>query len=207
MGEKLGITLGDKYVVVTGSSGRLAGLLQKYWEIEPPEGLNVLWAGRTKDVDIFWDMMGDDQPLLPKGAVVLHLAGLIRGTVQELSQNAAMIKPLVEACQASQAKGILFASTAALYRQDGTLGQEEIVDPVNDYGRSKLEAEAELARLAHDLPYLSLRIGNVAGADALLGQDPSRMIQLDPVAGREGGAGTILDRADLFCQSFGMPDR
>lgn len=150
--------------------------------------MKVLWVSRSEPVDIFWDMTSADVPLLPPDAVVLHLAGVIRGSEEELARNVAMIKPLLEACAASGARGLLFASTAAVYPQEGEAAQESDVDPVNAYGRSKLEAEIALEAGAGRLPWTALRLGNIAGADALLGQNRDSY-QLDPVP--DGGAGPL----------------
>lgn len=139
-------------------------------------------------MDILWDMTSPDVPYLPPDAVVLHLSGVISGSEEELGRNVAMITPLLKACAASKARGLLFASTAAVYPQRGQKAHEAECDPVNAYGRSKLEAERALEKGAGDLPWTALRLGNIAGADALLGQN-RESYQLDPVP--DGGAGPL----------------
>lgn len=99
-----------------------------------------------------------------------------------------MIAPLVRAAHDAKARCILFASTAAVYgrRSRPALETDEPL-PLAPYGLAKLAAEKLL--LAQDLvPATVLRIGNVIGADALMGaQEDAGEIVLDPVEGREGG--------------------
>lgn len=174
-------------LVVTGAGGRLAQLLRRAWALSPPDGLRVLWAGRSPGFDLQWEIGTGPVPAWPRGARVLHLAGLTRGTEADLAHNVSMVPALLEGCRQNRAVGLMFASTAAVYAPSARPAQEETeVDPQNAYGRSKVAAEA--AVMAAGLPVTRLRIGNVAGADALLGRDPAAgRITLDPVPGRKSG--------------------
>lgn len=126
-------------------------------------------------------------PDLPPNAVVLHLAGVTRGDAAVLQRNVAMVAPLTQACHSAAARRIFFASTAAVYRPGPVPAQEnDLVAPPNPYGLSKAMAETALLNLA-PCPVTLLRIGNVVGADALLGPRPSTEIILDPVSGHGGG--------------------
>jgi nucleoside-diphosphate-sugar epimerase len=162
--------------------------LRAAWQETPPDGLRLHWASRREGADIQWDMLGKQLPDLPKGAIVLHLAGSARGPEETLAGNAALIPPLVRACAESKARSILFASTAAVYAP----GLEPATEadppaPQTAYGRSKHLAE-RLLQAQSACPVHLLRIGNVAGADALLGpRMPPGQIVLDPVPGRPGG--------------------
>ncbi len=133
-------------------------------------------------------MLADPVPDLPRGAVILHLAGVTRGDETALRQNLAMIPALARAAQAASARSILFASTAGVYAPGpDPAGEEDAPAPPGAYGRAKLLAEQALRDRAH-CPVHVLRIGNVAGADALLGPRPAQSpIVLDPVPGRDGG--------------------
>lgn len=67
---------------------------------------------------------------------------------------------------------LMLASSAAVYgAAGGPLAEDMLCAPVSDYGRAKLQMEQAAAALAKDReqPVTMLRIGNVAGADAILG--------------------------------------
>jgi nucleoside-diphosphate-sugar epimerase len=66
----------------------------------------------------------------------------------------------------------LLASSAAVYgAQSGLLTEEGTCHPVSDYGQAKLDMETRGAALSRKLQIgvSSLRIANIAGADAILG--------------------------------------
>ncbi len=75
---------------------------------------------------------------------------------------------------ASKGKPVLLASSAAVYgAQPGPLSEQTALQPASAYGEAKVEME----RLAAEFPNATcLRIGNVAGADALLGQGRSDFV-------------------------------
>lgn len=174
-------------VVVTGASGRVAGVLRRAWAIAPPTGLTVLWCGRGPGHDRCWDMLSDPAPKLPQGAVILHLAGVTRGSATMLEANRLMIPPLMAAAQAMRAAAVLLASTAAVYApgpQDSD--EDRAPGPQTAYGWAKLAAEGAALALAGGRPVSALRIGNVLGADALFAPRPSPIL-LDPAPGRPGG--------------------
>jgi len=125
---------------------------------------------------------------LPQGAVVLHLAGMTRGAGEDLRQNSAIVPGLLESCRRIGARRLLFVSTAAVYAPGPLAMAEDLpVMPASAYGRSKADAEA-LVRAQTDVPVTVLRLGNVAGADALLGPRPAGgQIVLDPVPQVPGG--------------------
>lgn len=173
--------------MVTGAGGRVGRILRACWQSDPPTGLVPLWAGRGQGFDIDWDILSDAAPRWPEGAMVLHLAGLTRGDAAALSVNARLIPPLLSACRANGVRALLAASTIAVLRPGpDPLDEDAIPDPQNDYGRAKLAAEHALAAAA--LPTTVLRIGNIAGADALLSRlGAGGPIRLDPVQGQSGG--------------------
>ena len=118
---------------------------------------------------------------------MIVLAGAVRG---DLALNA----QLTEACCAAAAQAgigqVLLASSSAVYGVNGGLPcrEDTPTHPVNDYGRAKLEAEAVADRWrARGLAITALRIGNVAGADALLGgMRPGEPTRIDRFA--DGGS-------------------
>jgi nucleoside-diphosphate-sugar epimerase len=175
-------------VVVTGANGRLGALLRRAWALEPAAGLMPVWAGRGPDADLRWDILADPPPSLPEGAIVLHLAAVLRGDTAALGQNAAMAAPVMAAARQSGAAAVLVASTAAVYAPTAVPARETVDPaPTAPYGRAKLAAEVAFQAETGPRPVV-LRIGNVVGADALLGpRTDGGPVVLDPVPGRDGG--------------------
>ncbi|MCB6178032.1 NAD-dependent epimerase/dehydratase family protein [Rhodobacter sp. Har01] len=176
----------QRTIVVTGADGRVADLLRRSWQSSLP-GLPVLWSSRGPGRDLQWDILSGPAPALPQGAVILHLAGVLRGPAKALEANHRMIPPLMAAAQAARASAVLLASTAAVYAagpQDCT--EDSAPDPRSDYGWAKLAAEGAALALVGGRPVTALRIGNVLGADALFAPRPGPIL-LDPVPGRPGG--------------------
>lgn len=99
-----------------------------------------------------------------------------------------MIGPLISVARAAAAQRIIFASTAAVYgRCDKPVLETDEALPLSPYGAAKLAAEKLLLEQSH-VPAFILRIGNVVGADALMGpHNADREVILDPVEGRSGG--------------------
>jgi UDP-glucose 4-epimerase len=83
--------------------------------------------------------------------------------------NTVKSRNLIEAAVRGGVRHIIFSSTAAVYGNPRTnpVGEDEPLDPLSPYGRSKLMTEwmLEDAGRAHDLRHISLRYFNVAGAD------------------------------------------
>ncbi|MFZ1470956.1 MAG: NAD(P)-dependent oxidoreductase [Paracoccaceae bacterium] len=169
---------------MTGAGGKLGRLLRAAWVERPVAGLRPIWAGRGEGHDIQWDMLSGSVPELPPSATVLHLAGVVRGSEGQLAENSAMLPALVQASRA--VRRVLFVSTAAVYRPGPLADEGDAPAPPNPYGRAKLLAE-EALRAQGLCPVTVLRLGNVAGADALLGPRGADQIVLDPVPGRAGG--------------------
>ncbi|MEZ5799107.1 MAG: NAD-dependent epimerase/dehydratase family protein [Paracoccaceae bacterium] len=198
-------------MVVTGAGGKLGRLLRAAWREAPPAGVRPIWAGRGQCVDLHWDLLQDPPPRLPPGCQVLHLAGVVRGDDPALARNLAMVDPLLQVCRDAQVTRLFFASTAAVYRPGIRPGREDdVAAPVSAYGRSKLAAEERLLR-QDAIAVTALRIGNVAGADALLGRRPEGAeIVLDPVARQPDGPLRSwlggLHLADILPRLLQMPD-
>lgn len=171
-------------LVVTGAAGRIGRFLRAHWGAAVPGFATQWWSRATGP-----DLAGEGPMPLPQGAVILHLAAATRGDEVALAANPRMAAALGAASRAAGARHVLFASTAAVYAPGPAALSETAPSPgANAYGRSKLAAEVALrAALAGSATGLTcLRIGNVAGADALLGGTRGAdEIVLDPVG--QGG--------------------
>lgn len=178
-------------LLVTGAAGRIGRALRAVFAENGVGGLPVLWHGRraAHGIDLVWDIGADPPTVLPKGVVVLHLAGQTRGTAAILADNARATEALCRAANAAEAAHVFLMSSAAVYRpQARPLTEDQAPDPVSDYGRAKLAAE-QVAEATLRGPGLTvLRLANLAGADALLGGVREGLaVLLDPIEGQSGG--------------------
>lgn len=183
-------------VLITGAAGRIGKMLQLSWSNDGFADLVSLWSVRqTHDpAYVQWDILSDVVPEIPKGAVILHLAGVLRGDSCALANNAAMALKLCNAAKTAGAKHVFLASSAAVYGHGAADLTETLVpQPVSDYGRAKLAMEQQVLQWLQSAgptaPAVTcLRIGNIVGADALIGQAVAgRRISLDSVAGHDCG--------------------
>jgi len=175
-------------VLVTGGSGRVGRALQAIWRAKPLANLKIISQARQSvpSGGLQWDIGQNPPPLLPNGLIVLHLAGKISGTPEELAQNAVATKAVCLAALEARARHVFIMSTAAVYAP-GPLPIDEATPPApqSPYGLSKLTAEQVAVRLLQRRVTI-LRLANLAGADALLG--PARdEVMLDPIEGQPGG--------------------
>lgn len=166
-------------VLVMGATGRIGGILRRCWPQGQAQG-QVLWqARRASDGPGPWVIL---DPLAQPAALaraasgcaaILCLAGVVPGRAAgaRLSDNAALAEAAVRAGAAVGAR-VLLASSAAVYgNRGGEVAENAPLAPRSDYGRAKAEMEARGAALGAGLgvAVTSLRIGNVAGLDAILG--------------------------------------
>ncbi len=176
-------------VIVTGAAGRIGRALRVQWG-ERVAGHPVLWSARKsgQGIDIAWDIGKSPIPSLPKGSIFLHLAGETRGDAVALAENRHSAAALSAAALASEARHVFFMSTAAVYRPQTTLIDEsQTPDPVSDYGCAKLDAELAMRQPGLGFGLTILRLGNLAGADALLSGARQGPVVLDPILGQRGG--------------------
>ena len=170
----------QKRWLITGASGRVGRMLGRYWQQEPPNAVVVLQT-RTTNIDgarddnreIFWDPLTNPLPLeAGKIDCIIAYAGITPTHGTDMEQNAALAEAtLVSAFQAGIGR-VLLTPSSAIYgapTSHAALREDDFPSPVNDYGRSKLAMEAICNRWRKcGLEVCCLRIGNVAGADALL---------------------------------------
>ena len=121
------------------------------------------------------DPLGEPDRLAQVAAgcdIILCLSGVVNArSGGDMQDN---IRLALAAVQAAQPGGtrVLLASSAAVYgAQPGTLAEEDPLRPMSAYGRAKVDMEHQaLEAGAHrGVPVTALRIGNIAGLDAILG--------------------------------------
>ncbi|MFT3688746.1 NAD-dependent epimerase/dehydratase family protein [Paenirhodobacter sp.] len=185
-------------VLVIGGSGRLGPLLRRAWALEG-EDIPFVWQARRETAfagsggpDLVFDPLADRGALAAAAGaadVVLCLAGVTAGSAEELAANVTLAQAVVDASPVP----VLLASSAAVYGA-GPCSEDDTPHPLAPYGRAKLAMEQAVRGRA-----VMLRIGNVVGADALLGRVvPGRVLDIcaDGLAPRRSFIGPVaLSRA------------
>ena len=100
------------------------------------------------------------------------LAGVTPRSGRNVVQNTRIAETCLAAAKAVGIERVLVASSSAVYgdQLDRPFRETDCVRPANAYGAAKLAMENACARWSSALEVVCLRIGNVAGADALLRQ-------------------------------------
>lgn len=163
-------------VLLLGASGRLGKMVQAFW---PSDAELICHSRFARPGYVGFDPLSDADALSAamagRGAVVC-LAGITpahaMASGDALSLNSALALAAVRAAIRAQVPRLLLASSAAVYgAATGPLAEDITCKPVSPYGQAKLDME-QVARVAADTgrqAVTMLRIGNVAGADAILG--------------------------------------
>ncbi|MEB8388266.1 NAD-dependent epimerase/dehydratase family protein [Rhodobacteraceae bacterium KMM 6894] len=156
-------------VLVIGATGRVGQMVRRAWQAAPPDGLVLQYqardATRAQAGDLIWDPLAKNAPT-GRFDRILSLAGVVPAPGADLSMNIALGLACTRAARALGATRVLLASSQAVY---GTAlarayREDDIPAPETPYGIAKLEMERTCAADGVS----ALRIGNVAGADALL---------------------------------------
>lgn len=164
--------------LVVGSSGRVGILLRQHWFLEPNGALDLTYQTRRSEgtgKDISWDPTRDPADNLSRQEqfdCMLVLSGVVPRPGADFEQNQAIAKACLTAAATADIPNVLLASTSAVYGagQQEPFTEDGPMAPLNDYGRTKLDMEQQSLPLAKALGVglCCLRIGNVAGADALM---------------------------------------
>ncbi len=176
-------------LVVTGAQGRIGRLLKLCKDELNFNVDSTDWTSRLGSPgSLVWDLTAAALPPVPQRAILLHLAAALpgRGQSANLADNIGMAKAISHADRSLDFQHVLFLSTVAVYApQSAPIMEDSTPNPQNDYGRTKLAAEHELVNsLGEKLTIL--RLANLVGADALLGERKTE-VTLDPVDGQKNG--------------------
>lgn len=187
----------DAPLVLTGANGRIGRLLRKLWAHKPPKGLFPIWLTRTE-----WNIGAEAPPDLPTGGVLLDLAGVTSG---DFERNPFLASKVADLSQQLGCK-LIYVSSASVYPGGAMdMDEDQALAPVSAYGRSKVAAEVTVRAVA--LNPTILRLGNIAGADALLaGNRQGKLVALDQSTyGNRGpvrsyiGPHVLADVLSLIC--------
>ena len=142
-------------ILVLGATGDVGRLLRA--APVPALTQTAIWHSRTGlGANWGWDILNEDPSDVAFDAV-LHLAR--GGSVAQEVEIAQRV------CDLADGRPVLFASSQAVYGvQDGPIPEAVPLRPNTPYGEAKAAAEKIISAYSNGL---SLRIGNVAGADML----------------------------------------
>lgn len=170
-------------VLVLGASGRLGRMLRHRFHSDRDALplLRMQWQFRSdvalKNADpadvLPWDFLLGGTPEDLRADVVLCLAGAVPDRGTDLTLNSVLAERALNIGASIKAKYIFLVSSVAVYGE-GPFSETAQVAPISAYGKAKAEMEKMAAEwvgnAGRDAPNVTiLRVGNVAGADALLG--------------------------------------
>ncbi|MGP9791652.1 NAD-dependent epimerase/dehydratase family protein [Roseinatronobacter sp. NSM] len=183
-------------VLVLGASGRLGGVLRRHWPQHGGHMIRPIWQFRRPvpaplPGALCFDPLHQTPDCGPVD-VVLGLAGVVPGA-GDLACNVDLGLAALRLGVALGARHVFLSSSAAVYGtapEDGArpLAEDDPLCPASPYGAAKRQMEQTVSAQArhHSVSVCALRIGNVAGADALLGQDAGMHRVLDQFADGQG---------------------
>ena len=197
-------------VLVLGANGRLGRMLQRHWPVAGALALAPLWQVRTgaaRGDTLVFDPL-QDVPACAPVDVVLGLAGIVPGK-GDLGLNTDLAYAAVRLGADLGARQVFVTSSAAVYGGgDVAFVETSPLAPQSPYGQAKAAMEdAALALGARlSVPVCALRIGNVAGADALLAAAGQARV-LDRFADGQGPRRSYIGPAalaDILAQLMGQ---
>ena len=180
-------------ILLVGASGRVGRMVLHHWQRDPGDtDITPQYRGKASLDGLSWEPMEGAAPLCKAVHQVggfhamVVLAGTTPGSGQDLNLNTRVAQACLEAAAQAGIGRVLLASSSAVYGagQGMALDEQARCDPVNDYGAAKLTMERDCAHFRQvGMDLCVLRIGNVAGADALLlniaKADPAQTVEID----------------------------
>lgn len=166
-------------VLLVGASGRVGSMVAHHW-IQCSDKLPILAqlrTGATRPDCLIWDPLRGPQALLDAVSAgggfsaMVMLGGVTPGPGKALGLNRTLAEACLDAAMRAGISRVLLASSSAVYGAGAgaPLAETDACVPANEYGVAKLEMEQGCAPWrARGMDLCMLRIGNVAGADALL---------------------------------------
>ena len=164
---------------LVGSTGRVGTLVVRacssYWADVP---LQTRMVGATNSQQcLAWDIRDGSAPLRNWMSeydmidTLIVLAGVTTAKAGDVYDNVSIAEAYLEVAREVGIRRILLASSSAVYGAgDGQpLAETSACLPLNDYGHAKLQMEQVAGAYAtYGFEVCCMRIGNIAGADAML---------------------------------------
>ncbi len=180
----------DAKLLVVGGNSRVGQLLRRPFRDAP-----VTWCARS-GADMTWTLMDGPATLAPalRGQdAVLCLAGATPGA-DSFDLNAEVALAVIEAARQAGCPRVFLFSSMAVYGPGAGHAEDGPCAPATAYGASKLDMERRAAKAAGGVAVTALRLGNVAGADALFRNIAAgRAITLDRFADGATPARSYID--------------
>lgn len=167
-----------------GATGRVGRLVTRAFDLIEPQPFPLIHQSRQlhdagSDNVLHWSPLDGPEPLIeltratgPFKAIMVFV-GATPGQSQDMMLNVSLTQAVLVAAAEAGIMRLLVASSSAVYGAGLQRAYKETDDlaPLNAYGEAKamMEAACDPWR-ERGLEICSLRIGNVAGADALLKQ-------------------------------------
>lgn len=167
--------MGKAAVLLVGGNGRVGRLLRTHW----PDTSLLVSQRQAAPGAVIWSAADAPaalaQRLTTPPAAMIVLAGVTPApglAPDALDANRAIAVAAMKSAQAAGIPRVFLASSSAVYGLDPQgqpFAETAAPAPLSAYGRAKLQMEEAAAPFrAAGLQVTALRIGNVAGADALL---------------------------------------
>jgi len=179
-----------------GATGRVSRLLLAHWQAVPPP-FSVRTQSRTDGYDLHWSPLEDGpDPLLrfneAEGGLqaIVAMIGNTPSTAGDMSETAVLAATVVSAAAKAGIPRVLLASSSAVYALGEGKSESDVAAPTSPYGQAKFDMERTVVTSNAGVEVCCLRIGNVAGADALVGRantvsdsDPIKLDQFPDIKG------------------------
>jgi len=193
--------------LLVGATGRVGRMVARAWHAQPPEDAQVVTQSRRPGAGagLVWapldgpDALRADIRRNGAFAAMIALAGTTPATGSDMDENRTLALACARAATDAGIGRVLIASSSAVYGagSGAPLAETAPMRPLNPYGEAKARMESALEAWRADIPDLCiLRIGNVAGADALLlnalQADAGRPVVIDRFADGTGPVRSYL---------------
>ena len=167
--------------IYIGASGRIGRLIRTLPQLQ---GAEILWALRRPDPDLpdalIWPDLSDPSPLLSaaRNGPIDTVFGFFRGALDGSGpSDTNLALATLDAARKAGVRQVLLASSSAVYGAGhAPYREEDTCAPLSPYGAAKHAMEQAVAGVSG---VTCLRIGNVAGADALMGGWRGGVVTLD----------------------------
>jgi nucleoside-diphosphate-sugar epimerase len=196
--------------LLVGASGRFGRLVRAAWRLARPPADVLPQFRRQTEGGLAWSPLDGPGPVLERCGegrridAMIVLAGIVPGRPgADFADDARIADACLAAAYAASIRRCLVASSSAIYGpgEGEPLREDDATRPAIPYGRAKLATEEVCLRWPdRGLAVTALRIGNVAGADALLGQaavGEGSEVVLDRFPGGGGPVRSYVDPVTL----------
>lgn len=192
-----------KRILILGASGKVGRMVVESIPESFSKGIEITKVFRGETIDensVIW-APGQLMPRSLRADAVVALWGVTPGQGKNLEENAALAQDAISLATHVGADRVLHCSSAAVYEPELTyLSEDRMPNPGGAYGVAKVAMEKAVhAETTEETPVsVSMRIGNVAGADSLFasikrGQD----INLDQFPDGKGPERSYISPSDL----------